>query len=208
MSQLQCTFLDDWRSLHLDELIPTLGFSGDIYQLQRKTVSEILQESSASCFGNTHFTIKQKYGDFNPFILATWHTDYIAKSIPQILIMNICYAFMDDNFHPSPIDCQTKKKTYILYVPIYLFIYFPYVECFPFCKTRILRSSLYFEFSEEETFDDPQESTLKEQVWCYHHHNCYHDYTKLTCIYTLFLNRKDTCSKSHTVPGPPVMDHN
>ena len=129
MSQLQCTFLDDWRSLHLDELIPTLGFSGDIYQLQSKTVSEILQESSASCFGNTHFTIKQKYGDFNPFILATWHTDYIAKSILQILIMDFCYAFMDANFHPSPIDCQTKKKHTSC---MSRFIYFPYVECFPF----------------------------------------------------------------------------
>ncbi|XP_062408415.1 E3 ubiquitin-protein ligase rnf213-alpha-like isoform X2 [Sardina pilchardus] len=44
------SFGDDWKSLHLDELIPTSGFPGDIYQLQSMTVSEILRESSASCF--------------------------------------------------------------------------------------------------------------------------------------------------------------
>ena len=161
MSQLQCTFLDDWRSLHLDELIPTLGFSGDIYQLQSKTVSEILQESSASCFGNTHFTIKQKYGDFNPFILATWHTDYIAKSKSWSWTF-VMYLWMLISTPVQLIVKLKKKHTSCMS----RFIYFPYVECFPFWKTRILRSSLYFEFSEEDTCDNPQESTLKEQVWC------------------------------------------
>lgn len=51
--------LDDWMSLHLDELIPTPGFPGDIYQLQSMTVSEILQESAASCFGNNYCTLYQ-----------------------------------------------------------------------------------------------------------------------------------------------------
>lgn len=46
-------------SLHLDELIPTPGFPGDIYQLQSMTVSEILQESAAPCFGNNHSSLYQ-----------------------------------------------------------------------------------------------------------------------------------------------------
>ncbi|KAL2092430.1 hypothetical protein ACEWY4_012228 [Coilia grayii] len=41
------SFGDDWKSLHLDELIPTPGFPGDIYQLQRMTISEVLQCSSS-----------------------------------------------------------------------------------------------------------------------------------------------------------------
>ncbi|XP_063061224.1 E3 ubiquitin-protein ligase rnf213-alpha-like isoform X2 [Engraulis encrasicolus] len=43
------SFGDDWKPLHLDELIPTPGFPGDIFQLQNRTVSEVLQCSS-SCF--------------------------------------------------------------------------------------------------------------------------------------------------------------
>ncbi|XP_034155120.2 E3 ubiquitin-protein ligase rnf213-alpha isoform X2 [Pangasianodon hypophthalmus] len=40
------TFGDGWVSLHIDELIATPGFPGDIYELQRMTVSESLAKSS------------------------------------------------------------------------------------------------------------------------------------------------------------------
>ncbi|KAL7839146.1 hypothetical protein SRHO_G00258040 [Serrasalmus rhombeus] len=46
------SFGDYWISLHLDELIPTAGFPGDIYELQRLHVSEILKKSSSSCKEN------------------------------------------------------------------------------------------------------------------------------------------------------------
>ncbi|KAI4896113.1 hypothetical protein NFI96_011369, partial [Prochilodus magdalenae] len=42
------SFTDGWISLHLDELIPTPSFPGDIYELQRLHVSEILKKGSSS----------------------------------------------------------------------------------------------------------------------------------------------------------------
>ncbi|KAG9270277.1 E3 ubiquitin-protein ligase rnf213-alpha-like [Astyanax mexicanus] len=46
------SFGDDWSSLHLDELIPTPGFPGDIYTLQRMTIAEILEKDFSSHKGN------------------------------------------------------------------------------------------------------------------------------------------------------------
>ncbi|XP_053530339.1 E3 ubiquitin-protein ligase rnf213-alpha isoform X3 [Ictalurus punctatus] len=42
------TFGDGWVSLHMDELVATPGFPGDIYELQRVTVSECLAKRSYS----------------------------------------------------------------------------------------------------------------------------------------------------------------
>ncbi|XP_060763768.1 E3 ubiquitin-protein ligase rnf213-alpha-like isoform X2 [Neoarius graeffei] len=61
------TFEDGWVSLHIDELIVTPGFPGDIYDLQRLTVSEILAKNSFSATedpdmhspGTPHTTEKQ-----------------------------------------------------------------------------------------------------------------------------------------------------
>ncbi|KAM9447090.1 E3 ubiquitin-protein ligase rnf213-alpha-like [Clarias gariepinus] len=46
------TFEDGWVSLHMDELIATPGFPGDIYELQCLTISESLAKSSFPATGN------------------------------------------------------------------------------------------------------------------------------------------------------------
>ncbi|KAI5615249.1 E3 ubiquitin-protein ligase rnf213-alpha [Silurus asotus] len=45
IARIRSSLSDGWISLHMDELIVTPGFSGDIYELQHKTVSETFKKS-------------------------------------------------------------------------------------------------------------------------------------------------------------------